>query len=178
MNTPSAPSEAPLFSPGDTVMHAAEGICTIKEIRQMNFGAMPAQSYYILKPEAVKSSSTVYMPVSRGNKLLRRLLSEQDIHGLIAESRSCEPVWIEDNKLRKDAFYQILRQGDYPRIIRMISEIYAHNEARQQTGRKPCAGDETIREEAERLLHQEFSCVLHLSQAETANYIRRQLSES
>lgn len=69
----------------------------------------------------------------------------------------------------------MLSSGDYARIIRMIQEIHTEREKRALEGKKPCAADEAILTEAERLLHQEFSCVLHLSVEETAAYVRRAL---
>ena len=152
---------APLFAVGDTVMHASEGICTVLEI---------------LKPEMEKSSSTVYMPVSRGNEVLRRLLTRSDIDALIAQSRLLPSLWIEDAKQRRDAFHAVLSSCDYARMMRMIAEIYEHNTLRLAEGKKPCAADENIREEAEKLLHQEFSHVLGLSSEETVAYIQSGLN--
>lgn len=166
---------APLFAVGDTVMHASEGICTVLEIRPMQFvGAF--RDYYILKPEMEKSSSTVYMPVSRGNEVLRRLLTRSDIDALIAQSRLLPSLWIEDAKQRRDAFHAVLSSCDYARMMRMIAEIYEHNTLRLAEGKKPCAADENIREEAEKLLHQEFSHVLGLSSEETVAYIQSGLN--
>ena len=133
----------PIFAAGDTVMHTSEGVCTVSEVRVMRFGSAPQQLYYVLKPSTVKSSSTVYMPVARGNSMLR-----------------------------------MLQSGNYAQVIRMISEIHAHSEERIAQGRKPCASDENILSEAERLIHQEFSCVLHLSQKDTVDYICSRLKAS
>ena len=58
----------------------------------------------------------------------------------------------------------------------MISDIYEHNALRLSEGKKPCASDESVRETAETLLHQEFSHVLKLSSEETILYIRKKLS--
>lgn len=168
----------PIFAAGDTVMHTSEGVCTVSEVRAMRFGSAPQQLYYVLKPSTVKSSSTVYMPVARGNSMLRKLLSPADIDGLISESLRLEPLWVENNKARKDAFLRVLQSGNYAQVIRMISEIHAHSEERIAQGRKPCASDENILSEAERLIHQEFSCVLHLSQKDTVDYICSRLKAS
>ena len=130
--------------------------------------------YYILKPATEKSSSTVYLPVSRGNTILRRLLSREDILSFIRRSRECADLWITDTKLRKDAFSRILTEGNYAKIIRMTQEIRRDCAAREAEGKKPCATDQTILAEAERLLHQEFSYVLHLSPEETAAFIQKE----
>jgi len=165
-----------MYSIGDTVMHPSEGVCAITDIRTMQFSGA-AREYYILTPSMEKSSSTVYMPVERGNSVLRRLLSRADILALIKESTVRDFKWIADNKLRKDAFTKLLHSGDIAGIIRMISEIHAHSTQRVAEGKKPCASDESIMTEAQRLLHQEFSYVLRINQDDTVAFIRKELAE-
>ena len=174
-SVPAIADAEPLYSTGDTVMHPSEGICTITELRRMELGSSGMRNYYILKPATEKSSSTVYMPVVRGNTVLRRLLSKEDILSLIRQSKEHAGLWIADSKQRKEAFTRILSEGNYARIIRMIQEIHEERVHREQEGKKPCAADEAILAEAERLLHQEFSYVLHMSVEEIAAFVRREL---
>lgn len=166
-----------MYSIGDTVMHPSEGICSITDIRTMQFSSA-AREYYILIPSMEKSSSTVYMPVERGNAVLRRLLSRADILSLIKESTMREFEWLSDNKVRKDAFTKLLHSGDIAGIIRMISEIYTHSAQRIAEGKKPCASDEAILSEAQRLLHQEFSYVLKMSPDDTVAFIQEELNKT
>lgn len=165
----------PIYSLGDTVMHPSEGVCTVAELRRMELGSVGMKNYYILKPTTEKSSSTIYMPVARGNTVLRRLLSKEDILSLIRASKEHAGLWIADSKQRKEAFTRILSEGNYARIIRMIQEIHEERIHREQEGKKPCAADEALLAEAERLLHQEFSYVLHMSVEEIAAFIRKEL---
>lgn len=171
---PSIPDAEPIFSVGDMVMHPSEGVCTIGELRRMDMSGAK-RTYYILKPATEKSSSTVYMPVARGNTVLRRLLGHQDILDLIHRSGEYAGLWIEDSKQRKEAFTKILSEGNYAKIIRMMAEIHEQRALREREGKKPCATDEAILSEAERLVHQEFSYVLRLSAGETAAFICREL---
>lgn len=163
-----------MFNAGDTVMHPTEGVCRVEDVRTLQFGAVP-QPYYVLHPTGEKASMTVYLPVSRGDGVLRRLLSRQDILRLIHESAGYAGLWIEDSRLRKEAFQKILEEGNYAKIIRMILELHQARLRRQSEGKKPCAADEALLAQAERLVHQEFSCVLNLSPQETVSFIRREL---
>ena len=172
------PDAEPIYHVGDTVMHPSEGVCTIAELRSMKFSGAQSRKYYILKPATEKSSSTVYLPVFRGNAVLRQLLSKSDITALIHRSREYAGLWIADSKQRKEAFTRILNEGNYAKIIRMIEEIHTENTLREQEGKKPCAADEAIKAEAERLLHQEFSYVLHLSVEDTVAFIIKELSQT
>lgn len=167
---------APIFAIGDTVMHPSEGVCSVSDIRAMQF-AGAARDYYVLKPETEKSSSTVYLPVSRGNTVLRKLLTRSGVDALIAQSRNVPSLWIEDAKQRRDAFHAVLSSCDYAQMMRMIADIYEHNALRLSEGKRPCTADETIREEAENLLHQEFSHVLGASAEETIAYIRAKMND-
>lgn len=177
MPAPSIPDTDPIFAVGDTVMHPSEGVCTIAELRPMEFRGVEKRLYYILKPTTEKSSSTIYLPIARGNAVLRQLLTEENIRALIARSGEYAGLWISDSKQRKEAFSKILCEGNYAKIIRMLQEIHEESAARAAEGKKPCASDETIRADAERLLHQEFSYVLHLSVDEISAFIVRELEK-
>lgn len=166
--------EEPAFHLGETVMHPTEGVCSIEALKKMTFSNQQ-RLYYILKPIAEKSSSTVYLPVNRGNCTLRRLLTREMILKLIREAAHAESIWISDNKLRKETFARILGEGDQVKMIRLIQEIHEHRHLREQEGRKNCAADENILAEAEKRLHQEFSHVLHMSLEETVAFIRRNM---
>ena len=79
-----------------------------------------------------------------------------------------KPVVSEINRLARAEGYEL-------RFNEVWSEV---REERIAQGRKPCASDENILSEAERLIHQEFSCVLHLSQKDTVDYICSRLKAS
>lgn len=103
---PDVPVEL-LFSVGDTVMHPSEGICTISEIRLWHFGLR--RTAQILHSQAGDGSKlcTVYLPVLRGNAVLRRLLTQADIDALISHARATDSLWDEDSKKRRERFSSI-----------------------------------------------------------------------
>lgn len=57
----------------------------------------------------------------------------------------------------------------------MIREIYEHHAQRLAEGKKLPATDEHLLEEAERLVHQEFSYVLKMSLQDTVQFILNEL---
>ncbi len=167
----------PSFNVGDTIMHPTEGICIVQEIKSLKFGDPTEKLYYILHPTMEKSSSRIFMPVDRGNTTLRKLLDPNTIEQVIAESPSYYGLWVSDNKQRKEVFLKILAEGNYAKIIEMIAEIHENNEERMLQGKKPCSSDEAVLAEAEKLLHQEFSYTLKMSQEEVAAYLTQRVEE-
>lgn len=166
--------EEPVFRIGETVMHPSEGICNIEELKRMDF-SNNTHTYYVLKPVAEKSSSTVYLPVARGNHILRRPLTRDTILKMIQDAANHESLWISDNKQRKETFTRILSEGNHVKLIRLILELHKHRLLREQEGKKCSASDKAILDEAEQRLHQEFSHVLHMNIEETISFIRRNL---
>lgn len=164
-----------MYQKGDTVMHPSEGVCSIEDVRTICFKDSSPREYYVLRPSMEKSSGTIYMPRERGNAILRRLLSRQDIIDMIHQSSSYAGLWKDDSRVRKDLFTSILHEGNYGKLIQMIREIHEHHTQRLAEGKKPSVADEHILDEAQRLLHQEFSYVLRISQEETVQFILKEL---
>ena len=167
-----------MYQIGDTVMHPSEGVCRIEDIRPIRFSGNQSRDYYVLRPSMEKSSGIIYMPIDRGDVILRRLHSRQDILDMIHESGSYAGLWADDARTRKDRFTAILHEGNYAKMIQMIREIHGHNALRAAEGKKLSANDEHVLSDAQRLLHQEFSYVLHLSPEETVAFILRELQVS
>lgn len=165
-----------MYQTGDTVMHPSEGVCTIVDVRSIRFSGNDFRDYYVLRPSMEKGSGKVYLPVERGNAVLRRLLSRQDILDMIHSSRCHASLWADDNRVRKDRFISILHEGNYAKVIQMIREIHEHEAQRIAEGKKLSVSDEHVRTEAERILHQEFSYVLKMNLEDTVQFILKELN--
>lgn len=163
-----------MYQIGNTVMHPSEGICSVEDIRKMRFGPQERE-YYVLRPTMENGSSTVYLPIERGDVMLRKLLSRDDILAMIRESKQYAGLWIDDGRLRKERFTEILHEGNYAKIIQMICELHEHNAKRVAEGKRLPATDEHLLNDAQRLLHQEFSYVLGMNMEKTVQFILDEL---
>lgn len=164
-----------MYTIGDTVMHPSEGVCRVEDVRAICFSGSEPRDYYVLRPSTEKSSGTIYLPLDRGNAVLRRLLSREDILNIIHDSGNYAGVWTDDARARKDLFASILNERHYAKLVQLIREIHEHHALRLAEGKKPSSTDEHILSEAQRLLHQEFSYVLHMSLEDTTQFILREL---
>lgn len=169
-----------MFQIGEVVSYGATGICTIEDIRleSLSRAGTKKQEYYILRPAATPTCTT-YVPV--GSEALtgkmRRVLTKQEIDGMIRSVKDQQLEWIDDTRRRADAFGQIVAQGISAELLKLIACLYLEKKARSKGGRKFCATDEKLLSSAERMVSEEFSYALQIPQKQITAYIAEQMGE-
>ncbi len=167
-----------MFHVNDTVLYGTEGICVIEDIATRTFDRK-TQEYYVLRP-VYGNRSTIFVP-TQNEKLcakMRTLLSPEEIHDMIRAMPGVEPLWIENEAARKQAYGEILRGGDRRALVRLMKTLYLHREKLKTTGRKFHASDERFLKEAEKLLYTEVAHVLHLDPGQVPPFIRQELKKA
>lgn len=166
-----------MFDTGDTVLYSAKGICKITGISEQKFGGSK-RKYYVLEPVYQKNSS-VFIPADN-EKLLSKMkpvLTKDEIDGIIHETVSCCPEWIENENERKLYFSGILAGGSRKELILLIKTIYEHRRELTEKGKKLHACDEVTFKEAEALLYDEFAYVLGIKPTEVVFYIMKETGD-
>lgn len=165
-----------MFCIGDTVLFGTEGIFVIDRITQKEIGDKTAD-YYVLKSHD-KDNSVIYLPLD--NQILigkvRPLLTESEICALLVQVSDFDDIWIEDNKLRKEKFQNILQSGDREKLIRLAGTIYKHQQDMKLRHRKLSLSDERILKEAERIISIEFAYVLNIDRSDVPQYIQSHIN--
>ena len=100
-----------MFQIGDQVMHPGAGVCQVADIRRERFSG-PARLYYVLHSLYDGGKTTTYVPVDRGEQLLKPRMTPEEIDLLLAGLDLEHPLWIENNTQRQVAFAAILREGE------------------------------------------------------------------
>lgn len=162
-----------MYRIGDAVIYGTEGICTVVEVSERTFGGK-TDMYYVLKP-LYKNGSTVMLPVS--NELLvariKRVLTKSEAQTLISSiPRESVAEWIDNEKQRKEHYRALLMNCDRTELVRHIKCLYERCETQKQLGKKLHACDERFLEEAQRMLHDEFSLVLGTTREEILGCFR------
>ncbi len=160
-----------MYKVNDTVAYGTRGVCEIVDITEKLFMGMKKE-YYVLKP-IDNTSTTLFVPTDNEaiTSKLRKILSKDEIHKLIASVDFKESVWIEDKNERKEKYRKIIESGDHRLLIQMIKTLWEHIKERQAEGKKALASDERFFKEAELLLYNEFQYVLKISKEELVSYI-------
>lgn len=163
-----------MYKQNDIVMHPGAGVCRIEAVREETFTREP-RLYYVLRPMYENNATTIYVPVDSDKIQLRKLLSREEIVDLIHSVSLDTPLWIDNPSARREAFAELLHQGDHAVLIRLIAELHAHQNNTVAAGRKFHAADEKILHEAEKRIHQEFAHTLNLEVDEVAPFIMQEL---
>ena len=161
---------------GDTVLFSTEGIFVIDRITQKEIGGRLAD-YYELK-SCGKDNSVIYLPLENQTLIskVRPLLTESEICGLLTKISDFDDLWVEDNKLRKEKFQEILQSGDREELIRLAGTIYKHQQDMKLKHRKLSISDERVLKEAERIISMEFAYVLNIDRSDVPQYIQSHIS--
>lgn len=167
-----------MYQIGETVLYGTEGVCKIEQMQEMKVGGKKKQ-YYVLKP-VYRDGATVFVPTD--NELLlgkmKRILSAEEIHQILAEACAQDLEWIEDTNERKMEYQKILLSGDRCGVVRLIRVLYLRRQQLREVGKQLRSGDDQLLREAEKLLNDEFALVLNIPQHQVPEYIRSRIEAS
>lgn len=163
-----------MFQEEDLVVYGGHGMCKVTEIRKESFYGKN-KTFYVLHP--LKNDETIYYVPVEGPaaEKLHRVLSQEEISGLIQSIPDLETIWIENDTERKQAYRKILRSGDRVSLVKLIKTLYQRQQERIAAGKHILQSDADMLKEAQDLLHGELMQVLHLDQEQVLPYIQGQI---
>ncbi|MBR5153079.1 MAG: CarD family transcriptional regulator [Clostridia bacterium] len=160
-----------MFQKNDIITYGTAGVCKIAGIIEKSFAGV-SRSYYELIPVNSKNS-TVFVPADNPalTEKMHPILSEEDICALLHSALSQELVWIPDESARKQYYKEILDRGDRLALLGAIRVLHQYHKDCQAQGKKVHVCDERFFKDAQRILYDEFSYVLHLDRDQFLTYI-------
>ena len=164
-----------MFQVKDIVVHPVAGICRIKDIRTEKFGDRPLL-YYVMTPLDSNGRNLIFTPVEESRIRLRRPLTKEEIETILRQVLTAEIEWPEDEKERSAQLSLLLRTGDQVRIVKMIAQLHHLKETRIKQRKKLNATEERLLQEAQNMIHGEFSFALGLDEDETIRHIMEKLA--
>ena len=160
-----------MFQINDVVVYGSQGVCRIVGTQAKKIDGAN-KTYFVLKPTDERDA-TFYVPTWNEKALakMRKVMAKQDVDALIDSMPNKQPAWIENDNERKEAYQQILGNGDQTRIISMIQAIYLHKKEREAEKKHLHISDERFMKDAEQLLYNEWQYVLNVDKAGLMAYI-------
>ena len=159
-----------MYEVGGYVSYRSDGVCKIIDIRKENFGVVGKDTlYYVLSPVS-DEKSTFFVPVDNEAlvSMMRKVLSADEIIELIEKVSKREVQWIDEVKPRGVYFKQLLSDGDREELIYLVHTISTHIRAQDELGKRVYAADTNALKRAGKMLCDEFSMMIPLSNADEA----------
>ena len=173
-----------MYSIGEIVLYGSNGVCEITEITTKKIGKDSIE-YYVLKP-VCSDSSTLFVPTQ--NEMLvsrmRAVLSSDEIkdillvnlfydsmnyvsngttiYDLFLSQKTDNEIWIDNKAERCEKIKEIISGGDCMKLVELIRRMHFHSKLQLKKGRRLHITDERFLKEAEKMVCDEVSVVLHI----------------
>lgn len=166
-----------MFEIGADVVYGVSGVCHIADIRNETFSD-EEKLFYVLNPLS-DMGATIYVPVDNPKSVskMKKILTKEEVYDLIHSMPDKEVFDEQNNKIRKDMFSQIIKNGDRNELIKLIKTVYAEKKEREKQGKKMWAYDETAMKKAEKILYEEIATVLDIKYEEVLPFIKREIDK-
>ena len=161
-----------MFKLGDIVVYGTDGICSILEETKREFDGQTFE-YFVLSP-LEKNADVIYVPKNNEKILskMRHIISKSEAEELVCNMPNEVMDWIDDDRVRSQAFKDILLYGTVLDLVSMAHLLYLRQIQQLEIGKKLHAQDERFLREAEKMLFEELSYILQLSQSEVIRLLK------
>lgn len=129
--------------------------------------------YYVLK-STTDTSLIIDVPISNENKLLRKLITKEEIELLIDEIKYLPTLEI-DGKNLEDQYKKLMQDGSIESLVVIIKTTYLRNKIRTENKKKMSDNDQFFFNLAEKYLYNEIAYVLNKTYDEAKEYILNSL---
>ena len=159
-----------MFCVGQTVLYGFNGVCMVDDVTEKRIGKTKMQ-YYVLKP-LCNNTSTLFVPTANQQLVskMRRILTEDEAEAILRDLPPCGD-WNDNKQERSEQFRAIITEGSCVELIRLIRLVRTHEQEQLAGGKRLHITDERFLKEAEKMICEEFSLVLHISRDEVLERI-------
>ena len=161
-----------MYKVGDYVVYKKD-VCLIKEIKT---NKLNNKEYYLLIPVS-DDSLKIDVPVDNEQSSIRNLTTKKEIKDLIKKIPSIEVINV-NNKLLENEYKELLKEGSFESLIKIIKTTYLRNKERLDNNKKKGDKDDYYFNLAEKYLYTEFSIVLKMNFEETKDYVINEVNKN
>ena len=159
-----------MFGVNHIVLYGNSTICRIVDMRSMEFKRGQKEAYYVLKP-VYEERDTFFVPVSKGEERLEKLLSMEDVELLLSSRPEEGKIWAENASFRRKTLMDIINHGSHQDLVDMIRVIHAHQQEKLRQGKRLSQADENMMSRAADKLYQVFRYLMDITPEEMIPYI-------
>lgn len=166
-----------MFEVNNYVVKYNSGVCKVEDVLNGEKADFKDHKlYYLLVPLAEKSAR-IYIPLERGEKVLRRVLTYEEATELITRIPSIDMEFSQNDKMREQEYKEALQSLDCERMVQIIKDIYGRKKRREIHGKKTTAIDEKYFRHAEHALYMELAFSLGCQEEEIPRMIAEKIEK-
>ncbi|MCR5216586.1 MAG: CarD family transcriptional regulator [Lachnospiraceae bacterium] len=166
-----------MYQIGQYVMYGNTGICKVMSIGPSEF-LNPEKEYYTLQPIFSNTNSVIYVPTDKAESV-RKVLSASEAHSYLSSLKDMkvEHFASRNSTLVSQHYKSLLETHEIEKNLALFKEASEKIELAIEAGKKPLQTDLNFKETSERLLCEELSIALDLSQDEVRSQLASALAE-
>lgn len=155
------------------VRYGGNGVFRIKEIITKKLSMRERKKYYVLE-RVFGVETQITTPIDNPN--LRSIISKQDVDALIEKMPSLQTNWIDDRRLRNEAFKSMLASNDIYQLATLIKTIHDKQEEKEREKKQISDEDLATFHQAEEILAEEIALIVGLEKEEVTPYILKKVA--
>ena len=155
-----------MYEKGQYIVYRHD-VCLIKGIKE---DKVKKATYYVMSP-LDDESLTIDFPIEDKMNLLRNVISTDEAKELIKKIPEISPLEDINEKNIETKYKEMLKNGSYENLIKIIKTTYLRNEDRINNKKKISEKDDNFFKLAEKYLYNELSVSLNMSVEEVKDYI-------
>lgn len=146
-----------MFDIGDYIVYGQNGICMVADITHPELsGIDKTKLYYVLVPTKTRDSK-LYCPTDNERIVLRKIISADEAREIIDETKTIEPMIIQNDRVRDDNYKSALRSCDIRQCIQVLKALLIRKKQRELTGKKVTATDERFMKAVQEEIYNELA---------------------
>ena len=167
-----------MFSLGEKVIDKSGKIFNIECIEEKDFGC-GVEPYFVLKPSfdyGLNKGYLAYIPVSKSEVLLKRILNREEALHLIDSFDDLQPFPEVSPRERKIFFAKVVSSGDKTEILRVIKSLMEYKASREKLNKPFSEFDRKLLESLRNMIDNELSLALSIAPEDVNNFVQNRKS--
>ena len=149
-----------MFEIGDYVVNAANGICRITELVEMDLsGSQDMKQYFLLIP-VEEPTARVYIPLDTAESRIRKAITREEALAVIDRIPEIPELVVRSEKERELKYREAVKSCDPIQLAALLKMLYRRRQERMAAGKKNTAVDERYFKMAESHLYSELAFVI------------------
>lgn len=166
-----------MFQFGEKVIDKSGRIYSITGVEDKDFGT-GKEPYFILTPffdYGLNPGFQSFIPVSRSESLLKKILSKEEALSLIDTLTNLQPFPEASPRERKLQYTKIVASGNRNDILRVIKSLLDYREQRKKANKPFSDFDKRLLDSLRTMFENEMSLALEIAPSEVEPFIRERI---